>query len=634
MRVDVKKYLFVGPSDYRDDFFEDAQKEGIVEFIDSHKKFIQDVPEDLENMHRAHKILLGQQVRQQKELENGRTSLALAQEITQLKDDIDALYEKRRVTTMEIARIEPFGDFDIEDVEFIQKEGKRKIQFFFTSKIETITAPQNPEVFHITHRHGLDYFIAINEKPRSYDGMIEMQIEKPLRLLCEQCGDYTKEINDKEKTLALYSQYRNVIDKALIDKINENNLQTSSEYVKYAMDDKIFAIEGWVASNRIEKLEKFLNKKNVHCEEIEIEQTDRVPTYLENEGFARIGQDVINIYDAPAVTDKDPSKWVLWSFACFFAVINGDGGYGLVFLALALFLRYKFPKIKNAGKRMLNLFTILACSCIIWGLLINSFFGIEIGINNPLRKFSLIQYLSEQKAEYTLQNKDEIYHEWVKKNPEISEANNGFDFLDRAIVNGKHELLATFADNIMLEISLMIGVIHIMISFLRSILKRWSGIGWIMFMIGGYLFFPSVLGATSIIHFAFGVDKIRGPELGIQLIWIGIGLAVIFAVIKDKLSGIKEILEVIQVFSDVLSYLRLYALALAGSMMSMTFNAMSQEMNLVLGIILIIIGHTVTITINVMGGVIHGLRLNFLEWYHYCFEGGGKLLKPLALLKR
>jgi V/A-type H+-transporting ATPase subunit I len=52
-------------------------------------------------------------------------------------------------------------------------------------------------------------------------------------------------------------------------------------------------------------------------------------------------------------------------------------------------------------------------------------------------------------------------------------------------------------------------------------------------------------------------------------------------------------------------------------------------MNFVLGFGLLLIAHIVNLTLGIMGGVIHGLRLNFLEWYHYSFEGGGKRFNPL-----
>ena len=74
----------------------------------------------------------------------------------------------------------------------------------------------------------------------------------------------------------------------------------------------------------------------VHCEPIAIEETDKIPTYMENKGRQRIGEDLVRIYDIPATTDKDPSGWVFWFFALFFAMIVADGGYGLLYLGIAV----------------------------------------------------------------------------------------------------------------------------------------------------------------------------------------------------------------------------------------------------------------------------------------------------------
>ena len=61
---------------------------------------------------------------------------------------------------------------------------------------------------------------------------------------------------------------------------------------------------------------------------------------------------------------------------------------------------------------------------------------------------------------------------------------------------------------------------------------------------------------------------------------------------------------------------------------------MAMSIGLQLGFILIILGHAINILLAIMGGVIHGLRLNFIEWYHYSFEGDGRLFSPLKLFKQ
>jgi V/A-type H+-transporting ATPase subunit I len=65
-----------------------------------------------------------------------------------------------------------------------------------------------------------------------------------------------------------------------------------------------------------------------------------------------------------------------------------------------------------------------------------------------------------------------------------------------------------------------------------------------------------------------------------------------------------------------------------------TFNFMGVKFGPLAGIFIVISGHALNIALSSMAGVVHGLRLNFLEWYHYCFEGGGKRFNPLRLYKK
>ena len=153
-------------------------------------------------------------------------------------------------------------------------------------------------------------------------------------------------------------------------------------------------------------------------------------------------------------------------------------------------------------------------------------------------------------------------------------------------------------------------------------------------MIGGYLYFPSQLNATSFVQYLGLLPKDIAYFWGEYIVYSGIFLACFLSFLQRGFSaGLAELMNLIQVFADVLSYLRLYALALAGMIMASTFNDIGLSFGLKTGFIVIIIGHVVNISLGIMGGIIHGLRLNFLEWYHYSFEGGGRDFRPLKFLK-
>lgn len=638
MIINVKKYLILGAKEEIDTFFHLAQQQGIIEFISPHGKKPVEVPVEIQHLLAAMKILRKLPVKKPYE-GSGDLQYAeeTAQKILELKGEVERLSEEKRLLEAEIVRVAPFGDFSLEDIDYIEKKGKCEIQFFCMKTAKSHMANHSEEVFYIGNDYDLDYFIAINKEPRSYPDMIEMRIDRPLGELQGHLNFVKESLHQIEAELKGFAGHLDFLHEALVERLNTHHLLAAKKEVAFPLKNSLFAIEAWVPSNKTNILYSIIDGMAIHCEPILIEAEDRVPTYMENKGAPRIGEDLVKIYDIPATTDRDPSGWIFWFFALFFAMIVADGGYGLMYLSLCLYLKFKYPNLRGSAKRFLLLGIILSSSCVVWGVLTSAFFGIQINPKGWFGKLSIMHYLSVKKADYHLAHHDDVYQFWVSKFPNLSQATTGEEFIDNAVVIKDHhvnyEVLETFSDNILLEFSLIIGTIHIAFALLRYSLRNWAAFGWVIFMVGSYMYFPSILKATSIIHFLGIVDKPSGAAIGLQLIYIGIGLALALALIQKRLKGIGEVATLIQIFADVLSYLRLYALGLAGSMMAETFNDMGQTVGLALGILVILAGHSVNIMLGIMAGMIHGLRLNFIEWYHYCFDGGGRLFAPLMRLK-
>lgn len=635
MREDVKKILFVGLEEDKDTFFKGAQSEGIIHFIDPNQSGHKEIPQDVQRLTHAIKILRGLPSREQEEYFSELEADQIIDTILRLHEQSEKLLEEIRVNAIEISRIEVFGNFSFDDIAYIEKKGKCDIQFFCARPTLFDEEPQPENLLYVTSDHGLDYFIAFNEYPVSYDRMIEMKFDHSLAELIKK-GDVAKtEQHRIEHELKTYAKYNDFLHHALIEKLDQYNLYNAQSYVQQAMGDKLFAVEGWVPVNKVDALHAITDNLNIYSEEIAIEPTDIVPTYLENQGLSRLGEDLVHIYDTPSATDKDPSMWVLGGFALFFAFIIGDAGYGLIYLALALFLRYKYPDLKGMGKRVLNLFTVLCVGCVIWGTLMTSFFGMQIALDNPLRKLSLVQWLAEKKAEYHLVHMDSVAKQWIKKYPELEHVNDPHIFVSFSPDTSQgHLILNRLTDNVMFELALFIGVVHLILSLLRYSLRNWQNLGWVAFLVGAYLYFPYYLKTPSFLNFVGGIDLEKGGIFGFDLMLAGIGIAWVLSIIRHGWTGIFEVMVLIQVFADTLSYLRLYALGLAGAIVGSTINEIASGMPLIIGIVLILISHSVNIVLATMSGIIHGLRLNFLEWYHYSFEGGGRQFKPLKLLKR
>lgn len=627
MIVDVKKYLFIGAEKELDHFFQRAQEQGFIEFRAVSAKKAVELPDSAQRLIAAMKILRKQPVKEAYEGPYDHAhAMKVASRIIDLYTQIGELHEEKRLLTAEIARVGIFGDFSLETIDAIEREGKRKVQFFCMKTAKSHKTNFSDEVIYIGTEYDLDYFIAINKESVAYPDMIEMRIDRPLGELQKRLAyviDHTHDLEVELKGDAGYIQYLN---EALIEELNQHNLNFARREVSFPLENSLFAIEAWIPETKITSVYGMMDGMLIHCEQIATDPGEVIPTYLENNEVGRLGEDLINIYDTPSHTDKDPSMWVLCSFSLFFAMIIGDAGYGFLFLAAAIYLSYKFPTLKGQGKRLLKLFTLLSASCIVWGVITSSYFGIELSAKNPLKKASIIEYLVEKKVDYHLKMKDDVYDEFLKNNPEAPGAKTGKDFVRSGAVS-------QFNNNILLDIALIVGILHVSLGLLRYFFRSWAAIGWVFFLIGGYLYFPSVLNATSMVNFLGIMSKPLATQVGLQLIYFGIGSALILALIQKKWMGFLELMNLIQVFADVLSYLRLYALALAGAMMATTFNGIGEILGLFVGIVAMFIGHVVNISLSLMGGVIHGLRLNFLEWYHYCFDGGGRLFKPLKRLK-
>ncbi|HEY5260301.1 MAG TPA: V-type ATPase 116kDa subunit family protein, partial [Rhabdochlamydiaceae bacterium] len=521
MNVDVKKYLFIGAEKELEHFFQRAQEQGFIEFRAVSAKKPVELPDSAQRLIAAMKILRKQPVKEAYEGPYDHAhATKVADRIIDLYTQISELHEEKRLLTAEIARVGVFGNFSLETIDAIQREGNRKVQFFCMKTAKSHKTNFSDEVLYIGTEYDLDYFIAINKESVEYPDMIEMRIDRPLGELQKRLAYVIDHTHDLEVELKGDAGYIHYLNEALIEELNQFNLNFARRDVAFPLENSLFAVEAWIPETKIAFVYGMMDGMLIHCDQIAIDPGEMVPTYLENNEVGRLGEDLINIYDTPSHIDKDPSMWVLCSFSLFFAMIIGDAGYGFLFLAAAIYLSYKFPTLKGQGKRMLKLFTLLSACCIVWGVLTSSYFGIALSSKNPLRKVSLIEYIVEKKVDYHLAAKDDVYDEYLKNNPEAPGAKTGKEFVESGAV-------AQFNNNILLELALIIGILHVSLGLMRYFSRNWAAIGWVFFLIGGYLYFPSVLNATSMINFLGIVSKPVATQVGLQLIYFGIGSALV-----------------------------------------------------------------------------------------------------------
>lgn len=629
MRKDVKKLIFIGLEESKKEFFAHAQIWGAIHFIDPKKRcFQKEASQDIQKLLQAIKILRPYEVKGNGEF----TDPSFVSSILEIQENIERLRLEEERLGAEIAVMAPLGDYSKEQIAWIEEQGVCKMRFY-TAKQGAVSEELERDLLYLTTENNLDYFLAVGINNQTHPKLVEIHLGDSIAVLKENQAAVRQQIFELRKQLKERGKYLGALERVLAETVDNEQLSKAENYSEGALEQQVFVVEGWVPASQVATIREKSEQLHIVIEEVAIEPQDTVPTFLENQGLSKLGEDLVHVYDTPSIHDKDPSLWVLIFFALFFSMIIGDAGYGLILLLTTLYMGFRSKQAKN--RRFFSLSVILSLSCIAWGVLATSFFGIKVAPDSPLRKVSLLTWLAEKKAHYHFSQKDAVAQEWVAKFPLLEEMESPQIFMHAIAKDAKtgavsYQLFDEFSNHVLLELALFLGCVHMSLSLLRNLRRTWGiGLGWIILIFGCYLYFPQFLDATSMAHYVFGVDKLLGVKYGFWMICGGMALSISIALVKDRLFGLLEAMNVIQIFADAMSYLRLYALGLSGALVVSAMNELASGLNVFLAAFVLIAGHAINLVLCIMGGVIHGLRLNFLEWYHYSFEGGGKRFEPL-----
>ena len=355
--------------------------------------------------------------------------------------------------------------------------------------------------------------------------------------------------------------------------------------------DKCRYLKGYLPKNEVERFKSVAKKNHWGYEISEPENFENVPVYVKNPKWIEIINPVMKFIDiVPGYKEVDVSIYFLLAFALFFAMLVGDAGYGLIFLIVTLIIGKKIPK------QMRVLILVLSSSTIIWGVLSGTYFGSEEIAQIPILNGLIVENI----------------------------ASFGFDNI-----------------SFMMHLSFLIGAIHLSIAhiirgiqFINSI-KVLSQLGWIALIWG--LFFvieQMVLGLTM-------------PSWS-QWLFIGGGLLVtLFSAehknfFKSMLVSIANLpLSLINGFSDVVSYVRLFAVGMATAAVAASFNGMILSsgienmgfVEIIFAAIALLLGHGLNIALALMAVMVHGIRLNMLEFAsHLGVDFSGNAYRPFKLI--
>ena len=325
----------------------------------------------------------------------------------------------------------------------------------------------------------------------------------------------------------------------------------------------------------------------------EAQVKDNPPITFSNNWFVRQFETLTDMYGRPAYDGFDPTPFISIFFMLFFAFCMGDCGYGLVLIAAGFLL-----KKVDGFKDMAPLVTILGVATAVIGFLFHTFFSLDISqwqVFAPIKGIFLPAQIAGNDATMILSLAVGIFH---------------------------------------ISLAMVVKTIHqTKTKGLYASLGTW---GWTLLIVGGIIVaafsFTGVLNETITkwivialgIVSALGIFVFNNPERN-KFANIGMGLWDTYNMVTGLMG-------------DVLSYLRLYALGLAGSMLGMAFNDMGV---MVLGdgtnyilwpffILLVVLGHTLNIAMCALGAFVHPLRLNFLEFFKNSgYEASGRSYNPL-----
>lgn len=326
---------------------------------------------------------------------------------------------------------------------------------------------------------------------------------------------------------------------------------------------------------------------------------DNPPIKLKNNKFAKLFEPLTGMYGMPVYNEFDPTPVLSIFFMLFFAMCMGDAGYGLILIPFGIAVEKKWVNIdmfKNSGK----LITFLGIATLIVGFFAGTFFGIQLA--------------------------DAA---WVPES------------LKKVMITGK--FAGTNYDKMMV-LSLVIGVFHICLAMVMKTIcyiKRFgfkeslSTIGWTLLIVG------TVIVAALAIFALLPMNVAKIAIIAIAAV-SAIGIFLLNKWGRNPLvnigSGLWDTYNMATgLLGDVLSYVRLYALGLAGGMLGLAFNNIGC---MVLGanptwqwipaVLIFFIGHLLNILMSALGAFVHPLRLNFVEYFKNSgYEGKGLKYNPL-----
>lgn len=512
----------------------------------------------------------------------------LVTRVLDTKDRLRDTGDRRDFLEHRIVAMEPWGS-----IEFPPHEDLAGYRLWFyllpVGKIAALDKIDLPwQVVHKDQRHAYVVVIARDEPagdflpvPRTHAGAL------PLSELTAQLEETEIELENLVAERQALTRYIYLLSANLAEAENRASLAYADQQTRDG--DQLVAVQGWVPTDAISDLEAYVKERGLACIMEDPLPDETPPTLLEDAPEMGAGVDLAMFYQIPNYRAWDPSAVLFFSFSIFFAMIISDAGYGAVLMGMLLVCWKRLGKSATGRAYRLLGLSLFGCT-ILYGIMVGGYFGVTPPDGSFLGFFHVL---------------------------------DGGDY------------------DTMMKISVGVGVLHLVLAQGIVAYMAWprliafSRLGWIAGLFGGFFAvfgekggFLAGLGMVLIVGgliavFLFSSDRPM-PKKPIDYLWRGV-------------DGVKSLMGVMGIFGDVLSYMRLFALGLAGASLALTFNNLAHQvyeavpgLGLLLAILILILGHTINLGLSIMSGVVHGLRLNFIEFYKWGIPEEGKAFRRFA----
>jgi V/A-type H+/Na+-transporting ATPase subunit I len=531
-------------------------------------------------------------------------SRALSSSLLSLMNEETRLGEKNRALSAEIERVKPLGDFDPAEIKALEEKGIG-ITLCYVGKKEKEKLAGDESV----------NFISIKTESRSEcialvnstlpQGIAAQKIVLPSSRLSDLENEYFLNRKRLEEIEGIYRDSVKYTDalKALVKK-NEEEIFFRRVGATVQEEEEVAYISGYIPAEDTDKFKVYCSQNGLGYIIDDPSDEDNPPTLMKHRGFIRYVQP---LYDALGLVqgyrEMDISLYFLVFMALFFAMILGDAGYGLLLLLGGVALNVKSKKCSD----MNALLYIFSGATVVWGALTGTWFGSEIILEKlPFLKIFVIPELTNFPEMFNMDST-------VVQNNMMS-----FCFSIGAIHLGLARALCIFDKIKKKDISLL------------------SDFGWLMNTILLYL-----LSLYLVVDADIPLGKVAAG------VGVGFVLVCLFASCepgKPLGQGIREslgsfftnFLDTISCFSNVMSYIRLFAVGLASLAIAQSFNGMAEGMmsgfTIPLGILILILGHAVNLVMGFLSIIVHGVRLNIMEFSGQVgVEWSGYKYEPFSL---